>query len=95
MNITFPPAFAKNWKTNLVGIASVVVGVVQASAYKGDFAAAFKDKGVQMSIVVAVLGFVSKDWNTTGGSVGQPSTPQALADANQAPAKGANAPEKP
>jgi hypothetical protein len=93
--MTFPPSFAKNWKTNAVGLISVAFSALQASAYHGDYVAAIKDRGVQMSLMLAVLGFVSKDFNVSGGTVGQPSTPQALKDSNTAPAKAPNAPEKP
>jgi len=34
---------------------------------------------------LAAFGIVAKDANVTGGSVGQPSTPEALHAANQAP----------
>jgi len=34
---------------------------------------------------LTAFGIVTKQYNVTGGSVGQPSTPQALADANQHP----------
>lgn len=34
---------------------------------------------------LAAFGVVTKQYNVTGGSVGQPSTAQALADANQHP----------
>lgn len=73
-----------SWKSSLVGIIAVVLGVIQAASHNGDWLAAVKDHSVQLAIAVAVLGFVSKDSNVTGGSVGQPSTPTALDAANQA-----------
>jgi len=43
---------------------------------------------------LAAFGIVAKQYNVTGGSVGQPSTPEALHAANQAPSV-ANPPAPP
>jgi hypothetical protein len=83
MTINLPPAM-NSWKSTLIGVVSAVIGVIQASS-DHDWLVAIKDHNVQLMMVVAVLGFVSKDANVTGGTTGQPSTPKALHDANQAP----------
>ena len=93
MTINFPPAFAKSWKTTLAGAAIAALGFVQAyKIHSWDF---LKDPTTLMMFCAAIGLGAAKDHNVTGGDSGQPSTPQALADANQAPAKGANAPEVP
>jgi hypothetical protein len=83
MTINFPPAMY-SWKSTLIGVISAAVGVIQAST-DPTWMDALKDPKVQLAIVVAILGWVSKDSNVTGGNSGQPSTPKALHDANQAP----------
>lgn len=94
MTINFPPAFAKNWKTTLTGVAGFFIAAMQT--YNAPtFSAAAHDPRVQMAVIVGILGLIAKDHNVTGGDTGQPSTPQALKDANAAPAKAPNAPEKP
>ena len=97
MNITFPPTFAKSWKTTTMGFLAAIYPVAQGfKAFQtGDWKTLSHDPIFWGAMIVAVQGWVGKDGNVTGGSVGQPSTPQALADANQAAAKGVNAPEKP
>jgi hypothetical protein len=66
-----------NWKPILIGVASVVLGVIQASSFHGDWLAAIKDRGVQTAIILGLLGLVTKQSNVTGGTVGQ--TPEAVA----------------
>lgn len=85
INIPLPAGLLKSWKTTLTGAASLTLGIISASSYHGDWVAALHDRGIQLAIAIAVLGFVSKDGNVTGGTSGQPSTPQALADANVHP----------
>ena len=70
----------KSWKTTLAGWLSgaAMVGLEY-----------YATKHVSPQTVVAALGVagvgtMAKDSNVTGGDVGQPSTPQALTDANQA-----------
>lgn len=46
---------------------------------------AVKDPAVQTFLVMGILGLLAKDFNVTGGTAGQPSSPQALMDANQHP----------
>jgi hypothetical protein len=91
MQINFPPAFAKSWKTTALGLVSAALGFWQAYMIHS-WAAIFHDPTTLALFALALLGAVSKDHNVTGGTSGQPSTPAALADANQAPAKGVNAP---
>ena len=90
MNINVNLNTIKSWKTTLIGVASLILGTVQT--YNEGWAMAIHDPKVQMAVVVAVLGFIAKDGDVTGGSVGIPSTPEALAAANQAPATGKDAP---
>jgi|HubBroStandDraft_2_1064218.scaffolds.fasta_scaffold478531_1 hypothetical protein len=92
MTINFPPSFAKSWKSTLVGLVAAIWAVVSGLEIH-DWSAAVHDHGIQTKVMLAVLGFIVKDGNVTGGTVGQPSTPQALAEANQEPAKGADAPK--
>lgn len=92
LTINFPGNIA-SWKSTFIGLASAVIAVVQASSYRGDWVAAIHDRSVQMAIVVAALGWVAKDSNVTGGSKGQPSTPEAVVAANQAPSS-TNPPEE-
>jgi hypothetical protein len=93
---TFPPSFAKSWKTSTVGLLSAIYPVVQGfKAFQaGDWHALFHDPLFYGAILVAVQGLVSKDAQVTGGNSGQPSTVAALKEANQAPATGAAAPKK-
>lgn len=72
----------KNWAPMLIGVISTVMGVIQASTYGADWISALKDQKVEFAIILAILGFVSKQVNVTGGSVGQPSTQSALTDSN-------------
>lgn len=76
--------FLISWKSTLIGIASVVLMVITASK-DPSLQAMIVDPQVQIALVVGLLGFVTKDSNVTGGSKGQPSTPTALMQANQAP----------
>ncbi len=93
MTINIPVPIIKNWKTTAFGAISLILGIVQASG-DGNVGTILHDGKVQMAILVALLGFFAKDHNVTGGNVGVPSTPQALAEANQAPAPNAIFPDK-
>jgi hypothetical protein len=95
MTINLPPSFAKSWMTTGVGLLSAIYPAVQGfKAFQtGDWHGLAHDPLVYVAVLGAVQGFVSKDANVTGGTSGQPSTLKALADANQAPAKGTNAQE--
>lgn len=81
----------KSWRTGAAAFILVVVGIIQG-AHQPSLKAALEDPSVQLSIISAAGLALAKDYNVTGGTVGQPSTPQALADANQAPAVGPAAP---
>jgi hypothetical protein len=96
MTINFPPSFAKSWMTSLVGLLSAIYPVAQGfKAFQtGDWKTLLHDPLFYIAMLGTAQGFVSKDAQVTGGTSGQPSTPQALKDANQAPAKAPDAPAK-
>lgn len=75
--------FLASWKTTLTGLASILLGILQASTDK-DLTAMIHDPRLPVLFLIGVLGLVGKDGNVTGGQKGQPSTPAALIDANQA-----------
>ncbi len=88
INLNFPPAISKSWMPTLAGLisagASFVLfaglgGFVQFPRWAMAFAL-FAQSGA-----LAAFGVVTKQFNVTGGNVGQPSTPEALHAANQAP----------
>jgi hypothetical protein len=82
IQLNLPPSFAKSWKTTLGGAAAAALGFFQA--YKiHNFHDIVSDPTTLSMFVLAVIGFVAKDSNVTGGTSGQPSTAQALLDANQ------------
>jgi hypothetical protein len=93
MTINIPTPSLTSWKTTLSGVASVVLGVLQASKHT-TLSEIVNDPLVWFALVIALLGFFAKDGNVTGGTTGQPSTQKALAEANQAPAAGAAAPKE-
>jgi len=73
-----------SWKTFVVGVASMLLAVIQGF-HEPSISAAIHDPAFQMAVLLGFLGFLAKDFNVTGGTVGQPSTPQALEAASQAP----------
>lgn len=81
-----------SWKTTLVGLISLAYGVYQASGQKS-IQDAIRDPAVVSAFIVALMGWFAKDHAVTGGTIGQPSTHEALAVANVAPATGVNAPK--
>jgi hypothetical protein len=92
------PASMGSWKTSLVGIISLVVAAwqgYQVTVANGSLLMALEDPKVQMFILSGIGLLLAKDAGVTGGTRGVPSTPQALADANQAPATGEHAPVGP
>jgi len=85
----------KNWMPTLAGLISAAASFVMFAQYGGFYT--FPKWAMGLALFanaggLAGLGITAKQYNTTGGTVGQPSTPEALAAANQAPAIGANAP---
>ena len=86
IRVTGLPSFA-SWKTSLTGVAGVILGVMQTFKHT-TLSETINDPLVWYALVMALLGFFAKDSNVTGGTSGQVSTPQALADARQAPAPG-------
>ena len=96
MQITLPPSWVKSWKTSLSGIitgASTFVLFAQNLHYINPPGWVMACALFTLSGGLVSFGLTAKDAQVTGGKIGQPSTASALADANQAPAKGANAPE--
>ena len=80
----------KNWMPTVSAVVSAVASYIPF-AESGGFAhfppwvngiAMF----VQMGGLIS-LGITAKQYNVTGGSIGQPSTHAALVDANQAPSQ--------
>ena len=80
MTITFPPSFAKSWKTTAVGIASAIYPVAQGfKAFQdGDWNKLFHDPLFYGAVLVAIQGFVAKDANVSGGTVAQPSSAEVV-----------------
>ena len=89
MTINFPPSFAKSWMTSTVGLLSAIYPVAQTfkTFQTGDWQRLSHDPLFYIAMLGAVQGWVSKDANVTGGTVGQPSTTEALAAANQNPSE--------
>lgn len=88
VNLVLP----KNWQPKLLGLVAALFSAYQALDYMGDWQSAIHDHGVQTALLLALYGFLVKQSNVTGGSVGQPSTAAALIASNSAPATGMNAP---
>jgi hypothetical protein len=82
INVSIPSI--TSWKTTIIGLAAAILAVVQG-VQVNNWRQMISDPTFQTKVLIAVLGFFAKDWNTTGGTVGQPSTPEALHAANQAP----------
>jgi len=77
----------KSWKTTATSAISAVSAFVlfASQAHMVVFPGWITSLAVfTMAGGLASFGVVAKDKNVTGGDVGQPSTPQALTDANQA-----------
>jgi hypothetical protein len=94
MTINVPVSLV-SWKTSLAGVISFVVGLLQIYFNVSDgkpFKTVISNPVTLVALLSGVGLMLAKDSNVTGGTKGTPSTPQALADANQAPAVGVNAP---
>jgi hypothetical protein len=76
-----------NWKPMLLGLLGVVQAVYQG-LNEPTLQAAIQDPKFYSSALFAVAMFFVKGHNVTGGTVGQPSSNQALHDANQEPHAG-------
>jgi hypothetical protein len=72
-----------SWKTSLAGVIALFVGAMQANN-DGAIVMALKDPKVQLAMLIGIGLMLAKDSNVTGGTKGTPSTPEALAAANQA-----------
>lgn len=84
MTITIPVPSMKNWKTTLSGVVLAALGFFNAYQIH-DWHLIYKDPITLALFVSAILGLSAKDNNVTGGTVGIPSSPQALLDSNVAP----------
>ena len=73
-----------SWRTALVGVLSVFYAAMNAYG-DGSLQMAIHDPKVQIAVLVALLGILAKDSQVTGGTTGQPSTPEAMKTANQQP----------
>lgn len=78
------PSLLVSWKTTIVGAISLIMAAFRASN-DASFAAAMHDPAFQTTVILGVLGLLAKDFNTTGGTVGQPSSAEAMLAANQSP----------
>ena len=67
-----------NWKPKLVGLLTLIIPVLQA-INAPDWKSVFSNPTALLGAAVAVLAFVTKQHNTTGGTVPQPSTLEAVA----------------
>lgn len=54
-----------NWKMSLLGLASLIFAVIQASKIT-PWTNAFTDPPTQMALIIAALGFFGKSQSTTG-----------------------------
>jgi hypothetical protein len=91
-------ALTKNWMPALAAIISAIASGMIFMQFGGFIDFPRWVLGILAFIQAggtAALGVTAKQFNVTGGDVGQPSTLKALADANQAPAVGAAAPKTP
>jgi hypothetical protein len=76
----------KNWKTTVSGLVGAGAGLVlYLQMYIHEPAWLVGIASFAAIGGFATIGLSAKDFNVTGGSVGQPSTSQALHDANQEP----------
>ena len=86
MTIIIPDSVGKffqvalfSWKTSCLGLLSIAYGVFQAfAAQDTTLTMAIHDPKLQMALIVAVMGFVSKD-ATSHGTPANPITPEAAA----------------
>lgn len=78
----------KNWMPTLAALISAAGSFVLFAQNSGMYT--FPKLAVALALFMnvgglAALGITAKQFNVTGGTVGTPSTPEALAVANQAP----------
>ena len=57
----------RNWKTTVLGVLMILIGIIQASK-AASFQAAFSDPQIQIAMVAGVVAFLAKDSDKTGVS---------------------------
>ena len=81
---------SKNWMPTLAAVISAAASLMIFMQFGGFYDFPRWVLGILAFIQAggtAALGITAKQYNVTGGNVGQPSTPQALADSGQDGAK--------
>lgn len=71
-----------SWKTTVLGLLSAFVAAMQ-TYNDGSITAGIQDPKVQMALLVALIGILSKDYNVTGGTVA--ATPEAATRVAEVP----------
>jgi hypothetical protein len=66
----------KSWKTTLGGVLLLFTGAM--TTYQETWQVAIKDERVQTAVIVGIALMFAKDSNVHGGTVGQPSSPEAI-----------------
>lgn len=66
----------KSWKTSLAGALGAAWMVAQPIITNGNFDLKRDWKNVVGAAIIAIFGFLVKDFNTTGGTVSNGQTPQ-------------------
>jgi hypothetical protein len=70
-----------SWKSSAAGLAALAIAAFHVTGDK-TMAIAMHDAGFWTLVILGILGLVVKDAGVTGGSVGQPSTHEALNASN-------------
>ena len=68
-----------NWRTNLIGVAGVVLGVIQGLSNDTTLNQLFHDGRFGMLLLIGLLGFVAKNGSSHGTAEAPISVPQAQA----------------
>jgi hypothetical protein len=77
------PSLPVHWKPMLVALGGIVIAAWDTLSYP-NIQAALSDPNfphkIAVALLIAALGFVTKQKNVTGGTIGQPSTYKAMND---------------